>query len=62
MVISLRKLGIFWVAFAIGITQHIVLDILFNRLLNIYAYFLTFRIIKRFRKEGILKEYADLEN
>jgi len=54
-IISLFRLGIFWFAFAIGITQHMVLDILFNRSLNVYCYFLSFRIVKKFRKGNILK-------
>ena len=55
--ILLFKLGIFWVAFAIGLTQHMVLDILFNNR-DIYprSYFLTFRIIKRFKREELLRK------
>ncbi|MFH0913060.1 MAG: hypothetical protein V1884_02090 [Candidatus Omnitrophota bacterium] len=50
------KLGVFWIAFAIGITQHMVLDLMFNReVIKAPAYFLTFRIIKGFRREDILK-------
>jgi len=54
--ISVFKLGIFWVAFAIGITQHMVLDILFNKdVVYSYSYFLTFRIMKKFRKKNIFR-------
>ncbi len=44
-------------AFAIGLTQHMVLDILFNNR-EIYpcSYFLTFRVIKRFKKEELLRK------
>jgi len=56
IIISLFKLNLFWVAFAIGITQHMVLDVLFNREVNIFGYFLSFRIIKKFRKENIFRE------
>lgn len=52
--IFLFKLGIFWVALAVGVTQHIILDIFFNPI-NSYAYFLSYRIIKGFKKEYILK-------
>ena len=55
IIISLFKLGIFWTAFAIGITQHMILDLLLNRDINVYGYFLTFRMIKRFRKENIFR-------
>jgi len=55
IIISLFRLNLFWVAFAIGITQHMVLDILFNRNINIYAYFLSFRIVKKFKKENIFR-------
>lgn len=47
-------LGIFWIAFAVGLTQHMILDAYFNRkVLGIYGYLLLFRAIKGFRKEGV---------
>ncbi|MDD4980146.1 MAG: hypothetical protein PHC54_02585 [Candidatus Omnitrophica bacterium] len=49
------RLGIFWIALAIGITQHMVFDLLFNRKLKIFAYFFTFRIIKGFKGEKIFR-------
>ena len=63
IIISVFKLGIFWIAFAVGLTQHMILDLLFNRQLNIYTYFLIFRIMKGFKKENILREfeYPNLE-
>jgi len=53
--ISLFKLGLLWIAIAIGLTQHLILDILFNRNVFRYGYFLSYRIIKGFRKECILR-------
>jgi len=55
IIIWFFKLGIFWVAFAIGITQHMALDLIFNREVKAPAYFLAFRVIKGFRREDILK-------
>ncbi len=48
------KLGIFWIALAIGMTQHIILDIFFNPIYT-YAYLFLYRLAKGFKKEYILK-------
>lgn len=48
------KLGIFWIALAIGMTQHIILDIFFNPIYT-HAYLFLYRLSKGFRKEYILK-------
>jgi hypothetical protein len=56
LIISFLKLGIFWISFAIGITQHMLLDILFNPVYP-YAYFLSYRIIKGPDKKNLLKEF-----
>jgi len=59
--IRLFKLGIFWVALTIGLTQHLVLDIIFNRsIIYPYSYFLSFRIVKRFKKEDLLRKFRYL--
>lgn len=56
-VINVFKLGIFWIAFAIGITQHMLLDIIYNRkLMHNYAYFLSYRMLKNFKKENLFKK------
>lgn len=52
--IFLFRLSIFWVVLTIGLTQHILLDIFFNPI-HSYAYFLSYRIMKGFKKEYILK-------
>jgi len=45
-------------AIAIGLTQHMVLDIFSNKdFIYSYSYFLSFRVIKRFKKENILREF-----
>lgn len=49
------KLGIFWIVFAVGLTQHFMLDILFNPLYT-YSYFLSYRIIRGFKKEYLLRK------
>jgi len=60
IIISFFKLGLLWVAIAVGLTQHMVLDIFTNKnLIYTYGYFFTFRIIKKFRKENILKGFKD---
>lgn len=51
--ISVFKLGMLWVAFAIGLTQHIIIDIFSNRELTSYAYLLSYRVIKGFKKKGL---------
>jgi hypothetical protein len=54
--ISILKLGLHWIAFAIGITQHIILDMLFNKdMIYAYSYLLSYRIMRRFRSEDLLK-------
>lgn len=55
LVILVFSLGNFWKAVAIGFTQHIIFDQIMNPI-NIYGYFLTFRIMKGFDKRAILKE------
>ena len=44
-----------WKAVAIGFTQHMFFDQLFNPI-NPYGYFLTYRIMKKFDKRDIIKE------
>ena len=52
IVITIFKLGIFWIALALGMTMHLVLDQLRN---NVFAltYFLTYRWMKKFDMEHI---------
>lgn len=58
-IISYFRLGIFWVGFAIGVTQHIVFDIISNnRIVNVFFYFFVFRFIKGFKKECLVREYG----
>jgi len=47
-------LGNFWKAVAIGLTQHLIFDQITNPL-NTYGYFLTYRIMKGFKKELLLQ-------
>jgi len=48
------KLGLFWIALAIGFTQHLILDIFFNRnFIYWYAYFLAYRFLKGFKRAYI---------
>lgn len=56
LVISVFNLGIFWIGLAIGLSQHIVLDILGNSdMLNLFSYFFIYRFINGFRKEYIIR-------
>lgn len=58
VIISVFKLGIFWIALAVGLTQHMIFDILFNNdVMYPYGYFLSFRAIKRFGKENICRKF-----
>jgi len=49
------NLGLFWIGIAIGMTQHLILDIVFNTDLNPKSYFFTLRFLNGFKKEYILK-------
>ncbi len=49
------KLGIFWIVFAVGLTQHFMLDILFNPI-HSYSYFLSYRIMRGFKREYLLRK------
>lgn len=54
--ISMFNLGLFWIGLAIGVSQHLILDILVNReIINAVSYFFIFRCIKGFRKEYIMR-------
>lgn len=61
LAIFIFNLGIFWIGLAIGISQHIILDVLGNRdMINLHSYFFIFRLTKGFKKEYILREdYLD---
>lgn len=57
IIITVFRLGLFWIALAVGLTQHLILDIIFNHaIVNNYAYFLTYRISKGFNKSYIFKK------
>ncbi len=54
--ILFRNFSFFWFAFCVGITQHIVFDIIFNnRFVSVYAYFLGYRINKGFKREYLVR-------
>lgn len=58
IIIFIFNPGIFWTGFVIGVTQHILFDIMFNTgrvKLHILFYLLIFRISKGFRKEFVLR-------
>ncbi|MDD4938862.1 MAG: hypothetical protein PHE18_00440 [Candidatus Omnitrophica bacterium] len=61
--VFLFDLGIIWFSLAIGLTQHMALDVLSNRKkIGVTGYFLLFRMAKGFKKEGIMRDSALLEN
>lgn len=49
-----------WKALAIGMTQHLIFDQITNPI-NTFGYFLTYRILKGFRKELILQNDMTME-
>jgi len=62
VMISYFKLNLFRIAFVIGLTQHLILDSIFNSytvLINPLAYFFAFRAAKGFRKELLFKEIEE---
>lgn len=52
LVISYFKMGIVWVAFALGLTQHMLLDMFFNPS-RAYSLFFLYRLMNGFKKEAI---------
>lgn len=54
-VILVLHLGPSWIALALGLTLHIILDIFFNKA-YFFSYFFLFRLIKNFKKEALFKE------
>lgn len=56
-VIWFAELGTFWVAVAAGFTQHLILDLLFNRVFQGEKfYFFFYRIMKSFAKVALLRK------
>ncbi|MFH1792010.1 MAG: hypothetical protein ABH885_08545 [Candidatus Omnitrophota bacterium] len=51
--ISVFSLGAYWISFAVGVTQHLILDQLFNPI-RPWGYFLTFRMLKGFKTDDIV--------
>ena len=45
-------LSVLWIAFMLGLTQHLIVDILTNPVRG-YFYFLSYRIYKGFKKENL---------
>lgn len=60
LAISMLRLGLFWVGLAVGVSQHLILDMLFNSgRLSVFSYFFTFRFINGFKKEYIMRGIKD---
>jgi len=57
LAISYFKMGIVWVAFAIGLTQHMLLDMLFNPA-RTYALFFLYRLVNGFKREAVERPVA----
>ncbi|MDP2939343.1 MAG: hypothetical protein Q8O13_04585 [Candidatus Omnitrophota bacterium] len=55
ILIAIFKLNLIWVAFALGISLHIVMDMIGNRLFS-YAYFFIYRWLKGFRAESLSRD------
>ena len=50
------NLGVVWVGFAIGFSQHLVFDMIFNgKKIKVYSYFFLYRFANGFKKEYILR-------
>ena len=47
-----------WKALAIGLTQHLVFDLMTNPIKGV-GYFLTYRAINGFRKDAVLRKFQD---
>jgi len=60
LLIWIFNLGIFWIAIAVGFTQHMILDLIFNikRFLPLRGYFFFYRMKKAFKKEFLLRKAA----
>ena len=58
IVISYFKLNLYWICLCIGLTQHLILDSIFNNLnqfISPHAYFFIYRLIKGFKKEYLIR-------
>ena len=55
LAIALFRLGIFWLALAVGLTQHMFFDLLANAV-KPQAYFVIYRIKKSFKKEHFFRK------
>jgi hypothetical protein len=53
VLVSVYQLSNVWKAIAIGFTQHMIFDQITNPI-NTLGYFLTYRVIKGFKKESIM--------
>lgn len=58
LLILIFTLGLFWIAIAVGITQHMILDIVFNAryFLPPQGYFFIYRLKKGFKKNSLLQK------
>jgi len=57
IIIYIFNLNIFWIALAAGISQHMILDIIYNgRHMKVISYFFAFRVSKHFKNEYFLRE------
>lgn len=54
LLITLLKADRVWLALAVGFTQHMIVDLVFNHPISL-GYFLTYRILKGFRKESLVR-------
>jgi uncharacterized membrane protein len=50
------RLGMVWIALGVGLTQHLCLDIIFNREIRSVSYLISYRAIKKFKKEPLMKD------
>jgi hypothetical protein len=54
--IAMLKLDLLWVAFAIGLTQHVISDIISNhKFIYSYSYLLSYRITRGFKTKKLLR-------
>jgi len=62
LIVLTAKYNILLVAFIFGFTQHIILDLVFNSSAMLHPrlfYFLSYRLCKKFEKEGLFIDNAE---
>lgn len=58
LAVVIFRLGVFWISLAIGFSQHMFFDLIFNsgRLKTHFLYFLVLRVLNKFNQDKFLHQ------